>query len=274
MDLGTGLAVLGGAGLGKDLIIKMLGPTAEYLGGGLKDFTQKRVETIQDIFKNGAKKVGDKIDEKASVPPKVLRGILDEGSFADDFLSVDYFGGVLASSRTGISRDDRGAFFNALISRLSTYQLRLHYIFYHSLKQIFNGEDINWGQAAERSKMKVFIPFSSFLVAMDFTNDESRQFSTILDHAINGLLRENLIDNWFHYGPLDYIKSHFPKAVEGGVILQPNRMGFELFYWAYGKGQDNPKDFLKESVIFELDGKVRLDSRITRVVDKPNEQQK
>jgi hypothetical protein len=72
-----------------------------------------------------------------------LKEILENGAWCEEELQVEYFGGVLASSRTGISRDDRGAYFTSLISRLSTYQLRSHYIFYHLFKKIFDGEDIN-----------------------------------------------------------------------------------------------------------------------------------
>ncbi len=32
--------------LGKDGLEKLLGPTADYLGGGLKDFTEKRMHNI------------------------------------------------------------------------------------------------------------------------------------------------------------------------------------------------------------------------------------
>jgi len=40
--VGLGIA----AYLGKDGIQKLLGPTADYLGQGLRDFTQKRAHTI------------------------------------------------------------------------------------------------------------------------------------------------------------------------------------------------------------------------------------
>jgi hypothetical protein len=265
MDLGTGLTVLGTALGGKDIIVKMLGPTAEYIGEGLKNFAEKRVQNVKNIFQNASKKLGDKIETDGTIPPKVLKGTLNEGSYAEDFLSVDYFGGVLASSRTGISRDDRGAFFNALISRLSTYQLRMHYVFYHAIKQTFNGENINWGLATERNKMRLYIPLTSFIKALDFTEREIKNISIYMDHIVNGLLREQLIDNWFQYGNLDHMIKHYKDASESGLLLEPNRLGFELFYWAYGLGQENPKDFLKIDKQFELDEKVLIDNGFKRI---------
>lgn len=274
METGTGLLVLGTALGSKDIIVKMLGPTAEYIGDGLKDFTKKRVDTIKDIFKNANKKIGDKINEPGAIPPKVLRGTIEDGSYANDFLTVDYFGGVLASSRTGISRDDRGAFFNSLISRLSTYQLRMHYILYHAIKKIFNGEEINWGINTERSKLKLFIPYSSLIGSMDFTKEEISKLPILLDHIVNGLLREQLIDDSFQYGPLDHVKKYFSKASESGLILQPNRLGFELFYWAYGLGQENPHSFLRREIAFDIDENVKIDEGITRVINDINKKTK
>ena len=266
MDVGTGLTILGTALGGKDIIIKILGPTSEYIGDGLKDFAEKRLNIVKEIFKNANEKLGDKINTDGSIPPKVLQGTLNEGSYANDFLSIDYFGGVLASSRTGISRDDRGAFFNALISRLSTYQLRMHYIFYHAIKNSFDGEDINWGIDSERGKMKLFIPGSSFIEVMDFDQNELDKSDIYLDHIINGLLREQLIDSTFQYGNVLHMKKYFKEADESGIILQPNRLGFELFYWAYGMGQESSKSFLKKEKVFIVDDKIKIDNKIRRII--------
>src|ERR1043166_1913296 len=185
MDIGTGLIVLGSALGSKDIVVKMLGPTADYLGDGIKDFTTKRVNTLVGIIANAAKKLGTKLDETdGSVSPKILKGLINDASYCDDFLSVEYFGGVLASSRSGISRDDRGAYFNALISRLSSYQLRIHYIFYHIIKELYDGEDINIGLSSNRQKLTIFIPLSTFIEAMDFEEKEKKEISNIVNHAI------------------------------------------------------------------------------------------
>lgn len=75
MDIGTGLTILGTALGGKDIIIKMLGPTAEYLGEGFKDYTQKRIVNVKNIFSNASKKLGHKLDdEQGAVPPKSFEG--------------------------------------------------------------------------------------------------------------------------------------------------------------------------------------------------------
>lgn len=139
MDTATGLTVLGTAVGSAKIVEKLLGPTADYVGGGIKDWTEKRVNNVSRIFSIAATRLGGRIEEEGAVPPKVLKGILDEGSFCDDELSAEYFGGVLASSRTGVSRDDRGAAYIAMLGRLSAYQIRAHYCFYHIFKRLFDG---------------------------------------------------------------------------------------------------------------------------------------
>jgi hypothetical protein len=60
--------------------------------------------------------------------------VLDEGSFSSDTLAVDYFGGILASSRTEDGRDDRGARIAKIVDGLSTYQLRSHYLLFTTIR--------------------------------------------------------------------------------------------------------------------------------------------
>ena len=89
----VGLAALV-AYLSKDGVSKILGPTADYLGGQFKEFTQKRIENVGKIFSNAEKKLGNKIDRPGQVPPKVLKTIINDGSYSDDDVTVEYFGGV------------------------------------------------------------------------------------------------------------------------------------------------------------------------------------
>ena len=84
--------------LTKDGIAKLLGPTAEYLGDGLRDYTKRRAENISRIFQKASEKLGNRIETPGEVPPRVLKAVLNEGSFCDDELAAEYFGGVLASS--------------------------------------------------------------------------------------------------------------------------------------------------------------------------------
>jgi len=249
MDLGTGLALFGSA----KIIEKLLGPTVDYIGEGVKSLAERRVNNIQRIFSIATKKLGEKIEIKGSVSPKVLKGILEEGSFCDDSLSAEYFGGVLASSRSGVSRDDRGASIIALISRLSVYQIRTHYIFYHIVKNLFNSSDINIAHPEGRSSMETYIPFNVYDKAMEFDKDEN--YPIILDHVMFGLRKEHLIEDFFRYGNKEFLGK--VRKVDGdGIIFQPSTLGAELFLWAYGRADLRNTDFLRPANKFEIDSKV------------------
>jgi hypothetical protein len=103
MDPGTGLTVLGAALGSKELVVKILGPTADYLGAGLKDWTERATMNVQRVFYQAAKKLGNRIGSE-------------------------------------IGRDDRGAAHVALIGRLSAYQIRSHYFFYSIIRHLYGGK--------------------------------------------------------------------------------------------------------------------------------------
>lgn len=251
IDTGTGLTILGTALGGKDIIVKMLGPTSEYIGNQIKEWTEKKVKNTSKIFQNAEKKLGDKINEEGKVPPKVLKGILEDGAWCEEELQVEYFGGVLASSRSGISRDDRGAYFTSLISRLTTYQLRTHFLFYQSLKTSFNGAPKNIASNEERKIMEMFIPMTTYIAAMDFVQDEVPNLTNIMAHSMFGLHKEDLIGQNFHYGGLEYVQKHFKSATEEGIIFSPTHLGVELMMWAYGLGQKPLQEFFNTEIKFE-----------------------
>ena len=267
MDIGTGLAILGSA----KLLYKVLGPTADYLGTEVEQFTKNRVKNISQIFTRAEKKLGNRINSNGSVSPKVLRLVINEGSYCDDPLSTEYFSGVLASSKTGISRDDRGAYFMALVSRLSTYQIRAHYVFYHMIKKKFDGEGISIGIDSERRKMRLFVPGEVFINAMNFDNEELKQLMGYASHIINGLSKEQLIDDSYAHGAKDHLEQHFGKKFsEPGVVFQPTNFGFELFFWVYGLGMERLDTFLDKDRQFELDRSVVIDSGFKKISELQN----
>ena len=248
MDPSTGLTILGTAIGSAKTVEKILGPTADYIGGGLKNWTERRVQNVANIFANARERLGAKLEEGGSVPPKVLKEILNEGSFCDDELAAEYFGGVLASSRSEVSRDDRGASFAALVSRLTTYQLRTHCFFYHVVKAIFDGDSLTVLQPEGRNRLQTFIPVKSWAIAMEFSDKENLQ--TILQHVMFGLLREGLIEQDFTFGPAEEMKRHVGETATSGILFKPSALGVELFYWAYGKGDIGIERFLEPTITF------------------------
>ena len=228
--------------LGKDGIQKLLGPTADHLGQGLRDFTKRRAETIGEIFQKAELKLGDRIDAPGEVPPKVLKAVLDEGSFSHDSLAVEYLGGILASSRTEQGRDDRGARIAKIVDLLSTYQLRTHFLIYATVRVLFLEKGLSMNME-DRPKMRVFIPFPGYLSAMDFSQTELGQLSSIFSHIFFGLNGDNLLEGDWRYGDKESIAKIYAGATEGGIVCQPSSLGAELFLWEFGQA-DKPLDYI------------------------------
>ena len=195
--------------LGKDGLGKLLGPTADYLGGELQEFTKKRIENVGKIFSTAEEKLGDDINNPGQVPPKVLKTIVNEGSYCEDSLAVDYFGGILASSRTELGRDDRGARIARILDGMSTYQIHSHYIIYSLIRKLFSDSGYFFN-LEDRHKMLLFIPMNVYISSMKFDEKELEQFSSILNHTLFGLDNDDLIET-FQYGSEDDIKNIIQK---------------------------------------------------------------
>lgn len=246
MDPGTGLTVLGSAIGGGAVVEKILGPTAEYVGVGLKSWSEKRVQNVVRIFGKAAEKLGDKIEKPGSIPPRVLKEVLDEGSYCDDELTTEYFGGVLASARSDVSRDDRAAPFLKLTSELSSYQIRSHFILYRSWREVFKGSELRTTFEDDIQKMEMFIPFSLWDLGMDIAQNEPAE--DILFHCLTGLERHKLSKH-SHWGKIEHInalnKSRGWREVdEPGICIHPTTFGMDYWLWAIGSGSTNYGYFL------------------------------
>lgn len=220
--------------LGKDGLAKLLGPTADYLGGELKDFAQKRIENVGRIFENASKKIHLDKQEVGAVSPKVLRSVLNEGSYSSDTFGIEYFGGILASSKTEIGRDDRGARLALKVASLTSYQLRAHYILYSALINCYQGSGVSLN--TDRHQLTTFIAMPSFMKLMDFSEAELQQVDSIFSHVFSGLTQEGLVNERYSYGPSDYLKNVDSRLTDSGVVFVPTSGGVELYLWAFGQG--------------------------------------
>jgi hypothetical protein len=261
VEPGTGLAVLGTSLISKDLLLKVLGPTAEYLGEGLKGFAERRVQNLANVFKAAERKLLVAGSRGGTVPPRVLGATLNDASYAEDSVTVEYFGGVLASSRSGVSRDDRGAAFAALVGRLSTYEVRAHYVIYSIIRSFFLGtyaaSQHTLLEEEGRRDCRTFIPLPAFLYAMAF--EPSEDAGVIMSHTLFGLAKEDLIGGTsMAYGNADYIRRVAPAADSDGLVVEPTALGAELFLWANGFGHVSAAAFFNQSLAIEPLAEVKI----------------
>ena len=246
MELGSGLALLGSA----KLIEKLLGPTCEYLGQNIQQLTKRMHDNLAKIFIKAEAKLGDRINEEGKVPPKVLKSILENGAWCEEELQCEYFGGVLASSRSAISRDDRGAYLANLVSKLSSYHIRMHYLIYSEIRNLFSGNSSNICEQTTRRNLEIYIPIDTYVKAMDFSEEEVNRLFELTPHILFGLSNIGLIENNFQYGPRESMIKRYSNAENYGIIVQPSQMGVELFMWAYGYGLEPLTSFFDTSLKF------------------------
>lgn len=250
---------------GAQLAAKVLGPSAEYLGEGIRDVLAKRQTNTKRILENAEKKLGDKVSKPGQVPPRVIKEVIDEGSFCDDEVTLEYFGGVLASSRTDSSRDDRGVAMMKLISRLPTYQLRTHYLLYTAVRYLLSGSEINFGSSEDCRKAKTYIPIHTYLNGMGLTQNEVSKINTVQLHALAGLYREGLISDWRSAWKvadlgLGDVVSH------PGLTFIPTTVGVELFLSAYGLADIHPSQFLQADINIKPMEGVEFDAEVCKIV--------
>ncbi|MFM8624599.1 MAG: hypothetical protein ACKOCZ_08840 [Betaproteobacteria bacterium] len=239
--------------LGKDGLEKLLGPTADYLGEGLRDFTKRRAEAVGRIFGSAQDKLGAKAEAPGQVPPKVLKTIVNEASYANSTLEVEYFGGILASSRTEAGRDDRGARLARIVEGLSSYQLRTHYLVYSTIRTLFSSRNLPFNMEG-RPKMRIVIPFEDYFSAMAFDQAEMAQVGQLLNHVFFGLHTEGLIEDDFQYGPRDALSKRHPNVLTGGISCQPSALGAELFRSAFGRGTEALESIFSPDLAVAIDG--------------------
>ena len=213
----------------KELLQKILGPSADYIGGEIKSLVEKCNKNLNNIFSNAHRKIGNRINDNGQVSPRVLKHIIDDGKFCENEILTEYYGGILASARTSIDRDDRAIPMLDLIKSMSVYQLRLHYLFYYSVFNLFKDNPINLGIEPD---IHILISLKDYDNAMDFSSDENK--NSILLHSIMGLRRLGLIGNYCAVGSdSDNTECLFPLP-KNGMIMIPTVLGAEMFLYALG----------------------------------------
>lgn len=269
IDPGLAAIVSAAALASTGTINKLLGPTAEYFGKEIESFAKKRAENIGRILKKAIKILGPKIDEPGQVHPKLLKGLILEGSFCDDELTAEYYGGILASSRTGVSRDDRGASFLEQVSHLSFYQVRTHFICYTVLKILFQGTQLNPGIPDGRYNMKTYIPDSDYIRSMAFKeNNEDSESCRV--HSITGLNSRHRLLSGSYIGDPDYLSQNSPLDTfpESGLLFEPSLLGIELYLWATGNGHFLCESFLNPELSIEVPEGIEIPTKAFGVFEE------
>jgi hypothetical protein len=209
--------------------------TGAALAVGKKIFG-KTLDVISSDIANLYQKGRDKIIEKATIKIvniddgktanlRVTRDVFWIGSFTDEAICAEYFGGILASSRSEDGKDDSGVYYVDIIKSLSSKQLLLHYVIYSSLNEILSSNPekskLNPGQATELQRESLFLSTNELSKIVD-DNDFGRDLHAL--HA-KGLIGD------FQTG------SHKLKNEQEvpNLKVSPTSLGVQLYAVAHNK---------------------------------------
>jgi hypothetical protein len=197
-----------------EIIKNVMGPTSKQMGGDLsKVYEYGR----NNIFRKAWGKIDNPKDGMIS-NLRVARDVIWNGSYSEDDVTAEYFGGILASSRSKDGKNDSGIFYLDIIKSLSSDQLKTHYIVYRILNLLFlkdpSKRNLFMGNNAELSLHKIYIPHLELVP----TAEEN------LARIMFGLRSKDLVDNF---------KTRMIKTKDGKrypiLEINPTTLGVQLF---------------------------------------------
>lgn len=138
---------------------KLLWPTLDQIWDDFKKLYEKWRDFI---IKKATSKVKN-MDNQEMTNFRVTKEVFWNWSFTDEAICAEYFGWILAASRTTDGRDDSGIYYLDIIKWLSSKQLHLHYALFHSLGKLLQQnpekQKVNLGQSNEIQSLKVYFSF-------------------------------------------------------------------------------------------------------------------
>lgn len=233
MDIGIGLTILGGGVASKEMVKRVLGPTADYIGEEIKLITERRLKAIGTIFKHASNKL-DRHEHPGAVSPRILKGVLEEGSFVEDDLTLEYFGGVLASSKADSIYNDQGVALISTLNRLTSLQVRVHYVVYQIFVQVYRGSPPVLPRKGVYRSNAIYIPDNILFEALNIQEEDDNVRKRWITQALTALSRELLIGVEFLYTSTN--SQHFKRPdLDGfGYIIVPSVLGLEFFASVFG----------------------------------------
>lgn len=209
---------------------RLLGPSADLVGAHWAESLSNRLSNVHRVSALADRRT--LMDAPGAVPPRVAAGIFDAASYSDDEFVVEYLSGVLASSRSPSGKDDSGISWTALVARLPSEQLRLHYIIYTVIRRLLLGRGYGPMQICNT---RIYIPFGELFETMSWAHEDLNFWE-----AFYGLHREGLVgDNDFAIGPPDALVSMSNRRVQlpdHGFFCKASRAGLGLYLWGLGHG--------------------------------------
>lgn len=197
---------------------KLLGPLLSEIGNDMVNlYTTGRDKIVQ-----AASRKIKNIDDGKQPNLRVARDVFWNGSFTDEAICAEYFGGILASSRSEDGKNDNGIGYVDIIKSLSSKQLHLHYIIYNSLNKLLARER-KWINIEEGSKLQKKLVWFSTAELRD-----TLKLNTETD--LNILFTRNIINTYKYSSHTLETNDKFLY-----ITVTPSLLGILLYAMAHNK---------------------------------------
>ena len=169
--------------------------------------------------------------------PRVLHGVITEGSLCDDELTKLYFAGLLTSSLSPDGTDDRSLRYMNIVRQLSRSEIAIHHLAYKTLRLAFRATKFSVDVAHHRELLDTSV---SRNVAGRIAH--TPEIAAAADILL-GLVTADLLER-------ATIKAHKPEdsagtevhgstargdlSMEHAVLFRPSVLGVRLFLWVHG----------------------------------------
>lgn len=214
---------------------KVLGATLDNIG---KDVANLYEKGRDKIIEKASKKI-ENLDDGQQVNLRIARDVFYNGSFSDDEICAEYFGGILASSRSEDGKDDSNIFYLDIIKSLSSFELRLHYIIYQTLNKMLINNDygsniINIGLESDVTSKHIYFNAQEIIKIIN-SHDIGPLLHILVSKKLIGSFETKLYN----------LKSDATKAIYY-LKLTPTPIGIQLFAIA---NNQNFREFPNENWI-------------------------
>lgn len=199
---------------------KAFGPVLGELGEDMKKlYSLGRDKIILKAYN----KIFNKDDNK-KVNLRVARDVFWNWSFSDEEICAEYFGWILASSRSEDGSDDNGINYTDTIKSLSSKQLFLHYVIYNSLNKLFveKNKYVNVGLSSELNMYSIW-----------FSSLELMNLGLRIDTDLNVLYKQWLLQEYKTDKHSIEEQKNFPY-----IMIKPTTFGILLYTIANNKFDD------------------------------------
>jgi hypothetical protein len=233
-------AVLGAAERA-GVVQNLLGPISKSIGENWAERYRQR--NLARLVRKSARRAGSQLQQPGGVHPRVAHRVLEEGSYVEDDVMLEYLAGVLAAARTPDGRDDRAAYYANLVASLSADQIRLHHAVYAAAATAPLRAGQRYGMSQVDFDHCVYGTVQEAVTLLE-PLEEVDASDRVLE-TLTALRREGLLTTWAQGSAVNFGLGDFGHQLV--FAAYPSALGCLLYLWAYGVRTSDVEEFTRFS---------------------------